>query len=74
MFPYLPQGLECVDRVAPELHRRGIFPTEYERRTVRKNLGSRGRATGSSEAALLRHRKGAISYIAALQLHARSCR
>jgi len=40
MFPYLPQGLdEFVDRVVPDLQRRGIFRTEYEGRTVRENLG-----------------------------------
>jgi len=40
MFPYLPQGLdEFVDRVVPELQRRGIFRTEYEGRTLRENLG-----------------------------------
>jgi len=40
MFPYLPQGLdEFVDRVVPELQRRGIFRTEYEGHTLRENLG-----------------------------------
>ena len=40
MFPYLPQGLfEFVDRVVPELQKRGIFRTEYEGRTLRENLG-----------------------------------
>ena len=40
MFPYLPQGLdEFVDRVVPELQRRGIFRREYEGRTLRENLG-----------------------------------
>jgi hypothetical protein len=40
MFPYLPQGIdEFVDRVVPELQRRGIFRTEYEGRTLRENLG-----------------------------------
>jgi len=40
MFPFLPQGLEeFVDRVVPELQRRGIFRTEYEGRTLRENLG-----------------------------------
>jgi alkanesulfonate monooxygenase len=40
MFPYLPQGLtDFVDRVVPELQRRGIFRTEYEGRTLRDNLG-----------------------------------
>jgi len=40
MFPYLPQGLtDFVDRVVPELQRRGIFRKEYEGRTLRENLG-----------------------------------
>ena len=40
MFPFLPQGLDdFVDRVVPELQRRGIFRREYEGRTLRENLG-----------------------------------
>ena len=40
MFPYLPMGLDdFVDRVVPELQRRGIFRREYEARTLRENLG-----------------------------------
>ena len=40
MFPYVPGGLDdFVDRVVPELHRRGLFRTEYEGRTLRENLG-----------------------------------
>jgi FMN-dependent oxidoreductase (nitrilotriacetate monooxygenase family) len=40
MFPYLPGGLDdFVDRVAPELQRRGIFRREYEGKTLRENLG-----------------------------------
>lgn len=40
MFPFLPQGLDdFVDKVAPELQRRGIFRKEYEGRTLRENLG-----------------------------------
>ena len=40
MFPYLPAGLEdFVDRVVPELQRRGILRREYEGRTLRENLG-----------------------------------
>ncbi|WP_043832129.1 LLM class flavin-dependent oxidoreductase [Muricoccus aerilatus] len=40
MFPYLPGGLDdFVDRVVPELQRRGIHRTEYEGRTLRENLG-----------------------------------
>ncbi|MGQ2993535.1 MULTISPECIES: LLM class flavin-dependent oxidoreductase [unclassified Variovorax] len=40
MFPWLPGGLDAfVDRVVPELQRRGIFRQEYEGRTLRENLG-----------------------------------
>ena len=40
MFPYLPGGLDdFVERVVPELQRRGIFRREYEGRTLRENLG-----------------------------------
>jgi alkanesulfonate monooxygenase len=40
MFPYLPGGLDdFVDRVVPELQRRGIFRREYEGGTLRENLG-----------------------------------
>ena len=40
MFPYLPEGLDdFVDRVVPELQRRGLFRTEYEGKTLRENLG-----------------------------------
>jgi len=40
MFPYLPQGLDdFVDRVVPELQRRGLFRREYEGKTLRENLG-----------------------------------
>ena len=40
MFPYLPEGLnDFVDRVIPELQKRGIFRREYEGRTLRENLG-----------------------------------
>ena len=40
MFPYLPQGLDdVVDRLVPELRRRGIFRTRYEGRTLRDHLG-----------------------------------
>jgi alkanesulfonate monooxygenase len=40
MFPWLPGGLHAfVDRVVPELQRRGIFRQEYEGRTLRENLG-----------------------------------
>jgi len=40
MFPYLPEGLDdFVERVVPELQRRGIFRRAYEGRTLRENLG-----------------------------------
>ena len=40
MFPYLPEGLDdFVDKVVPELRRRGLFRTEYEGKTLRENLG-----------------------------------
>jgi FMN-dependent oxidoreductase (nitrilotriacetate monooxygenase family) len=40
LFPYLPAGLDdFVDRVVPELQRRGIFRREYEGKTLRENLG-----------------------------------
>ncbi len=39
MFPYLPGGLDdFVDRVVPELQRRGLFRREYEGRTLREHL------------------------------------
>jgi len=40
MFPWLPGGLDdFVDKVVPELQRRGIFRTEYEGTTLREHLG-----------------------------------
>ncbi|MDB5637238.1 MAG: monooxygenase, partial [Bradyrhizobium sp.] len=40
MFPFLPAGLDdFVDKVVPELQRRGIFRNEYEGKTLRENLG-----------------------------------
>ncbi len=40
MFPYLPAGLDdMVDRVVPELQRRGLFRRAYEGKTLRENLG-----------------------------------
>ena len=40
MLPFLPAGLDdFVDKVVPELQKRGIFRTEYEGRTLRENLG-----------------------------------
>ncbi len=42
MFPYLPGGLDdVVDKVVPELQRRGLFRREYEGATLRENLGLR---------------------------------
>ncbi|MGZ3412157.1 MAG: LLM class flavin-dependent oxidoreductase [Xanthobacteraceae bacterium] len=39
-FPYLPGGLDdFVDKVVPELQRRGIFRREYEGKTLRENMG-----------------------------------
>lgn len=40
MPPYLPGGLdEFVDKVIPELQRRGLFRTEYSGTTLREHLG-----------------------------------
>ena len=40
MFPFLPAGLDgFVDRVIPELQRRGLFRSHYEGATLRENLG-----------------------------------
>ncbi|MBI3514912.1 MAG: LLM class flavin-dependent oxidoreductase [Proteobacteria bacterium] len=40
MFPFLPEGLDdFVDKVVPELQRRGIFRRAYEGKTLRENLG-----------------------------------
>ncbi|RDJ27497.1 FMN-dependent monooxygenase [Bosea caraganae] len=40
MFPYLPEGLDdFVDKVVPELQRRGLFRREYQGKTLRENLG-----------------------------------
>jgi FMN-dependent oxidoreductase (nitrilotriacetate monooxygenase family) len=40
MFPFVPEGLDdFVDKVVPELQRRGLFRTEYEGTTLRENLG-----------------------------------
>jgi alkanesulfonate monooxygenase len=39
MLPYVPEGLDdFVDKVVPELQRRGLFRREYEGRTLRENL------------------------------------
>ncbi|MEK9832223.1 MAG: LLM class flavin-dependent oxidoreductase [Rhodospirillaceae bacterium] len=40
MFPFLPEGLDLfVDRVVPELQRRGLLRREYAGKTLRENLG-----------------------------------
>lgn len=40
VFPYLPQGLDdVVDRLVPELQRRGLFRSEYSGSTLRDHLG-----------------------------------
>jgi alkanesulfonate monooxygenase len=40
MFPYLPGGLDdFVERVVPELQRRGLFRRDYEGTTLRQHLG-----------------------------------
>ncbi len=40
MFPTVPAGLDdFVNKVVPELQRRGIFRREYEGKTLRENLG-----------------------------------
>jgi alkanesulfonate monooxygenase SsuD/methylene tetrahydromethanopterin reductase-like flavin-dependent oxidoreductase (luciferase family) len=40
MFPYVPGGLDdFVDKVVPELQRRGLFRLEYQGETLRANLG-----------------------------------
>jgi hypothetical protein len=45
MFPYVPQGLDdFVERVVPELQRRGLFRREYPGSTLRDTLGLPHRA------------------------------
>jgi FMN-dependent oxidoreductase (nitrilotriacetate monooxygenase family) len=40
VFPFLPQGLDdVVDRLVPELQRRGLFRTDYAGPTLRDHLG-----------------------------------
>jgi alkanesulfonate monooxygenase len=40
MFSFPPEGLnDFVDKVVPELQRRGLFRKEYEGKTLRENLG-----------------------------------
>jgi alkanesulfonate monooxygenase len=51
MFPYVPEGLDdFVDRVVPELQRRGLFRREYEGRTLReKRMLRRARLIASCQ-------------------------
>jgi N-acetyl-S-(2-succino)cysteine monooxygenase len=50
MPPYLPGALDdFVDRVVPELQRRGIYRKEYEGKTLRDNLGLRRPANRFTE-------------------------
>ena len=40
MFPYLPTGLDdFVEKVVPELQRRGLLRRRYEGTTLRDHLG-----------------------------------
>ncbi|KAK7746246.1 hypothetical protein SLS53_002204 [Cytospora paraplurivora] len=40
VFPFLPQGLDdVVERLVPELQRRGLFRQDYEGTTLREHLG-----------------------------------
>ena len=40
LFPYIPAGVDdMVDRVVPELQRRGLFRKEYAGTTLRDHLG-----------------------------------
>lgn len=40
MFPFFPSGLDdFVDKVIPELQRRGLFRQQYEDQTLRENMG-----------------------------------
>ncbi|KAI0169408.1 Nitrilotriacetate monooxygenase component A/pristinamycin IIA synthase subunit A [Hypoxylon sp. FL1284] len=42
IFPFLPQGLDdVVERLVPELQRRGLFRKDYEGTTLRDHLGLR---------------------------------
>ena len=39
-FPYVPEGLDdVVQKLVPELQRRGLFRTDYEGSTLREHLG-----------------------------------
>ena len=40
MFSHSPGGLDdVVDKLVPELQRRGLFRNDYEGRTLREHLG-----------------------------------
>ncbi|KAH7112084.1 alkanesulfonate monooxygenase [Dendryphion nanum] len=40
VFPFLPEGLDAVvEKLVPELQRRGIFRSDYEGSTLREHLG-----------------------------------
>jgi len=40
MFPFVPEGLDdVVDRLVPELQRRGLFRRDYAGTTLRDHLG-----------------------------------
>ncbi|AYD04495.1 LLM class flavin-dependent oxidoreductase [Neorhizobium sp. NCHU2750] len=66
MAPYFPAGAEdFINKLIPELKRRGIFHTEYEGNTLRENLGlpyaynllsdGKGVETGSDERIAISH-------------------
>jgi hypothetical protein len=49
MSPYVPGGLDdFVDRVVPELQRRGLFRREYEGKTLAETSACRASRTASS--------------------------
>ncbi|WP_343614651.1 LLM class flavin-dependent oxidoreductase [Novosphingobium sp.] len=51
IFPYLPMGLDdVVEKLVPELQRRGLFRRDYEGGTLRENLG-----LGRPDNAFFRH-------------------
>lgn len=39
VLPYLPQGLDDVEKLVLELQRRGLFRKDYEATTLRDHLG-----------------------------------
>jgi alkanesulfonate monooxygenase len=49
MFPFLPEGLEdFVEKIVPELQRRGLFRREYEGPTLPRWLCASSAATRSA--------------------------